>query len=187
MAHSFTARYTGLARDIITDIHISKPTTDSKEVDGDKRVHKTSALWDTGATGSVITTAIAAQLGLKPTSMTRVFHAGGTTYENVYFVDIYLPNNVCVRGVRVTECPDTVGNFGVIIGMDIISFGDFSFTNVDRKSVFSFRTPSTETIDYAKYKRGIAEAPYVAAKAPGRNDKCPCGSGKKYKDCCLRK
>jgi hypothetical protein len=27
------------------------------------------------------------------------------------------------------------------------------------------------------------EAPVVAAK-PGRNDPCPCGSGKKYKKCC---
>ncbi len=25
------------------------------------------------------------------------------------------------------------------------------------------------------------------SKSPGRNDRCPCGSGKKYKQCCLRK
>lgn len=24
-------------------------------------------------------------------------------------------------------------------------------------------------------------------KEPGRNDKCPCGSGKKYKNCCMLK
>jgi len=24
-------------------------------------------------------------------------------------------------------------------------------------------------------------------KTPGRNDPCPCGSGKKYKHCCLKK
>ncbi len=24
-------------------------------------------------------------------------------------------------------------------------------------------------------------------KEPGRNDPCPCGSGKKYKQCCLKK
>ncbi len=22
---------------------------------------------------------------------------------------------------------------------------------------------------------------------PGRNDRCPCGSGRKYKNCCMRK
>jgi uncharacterized protein YecA (UPF0149 family) len=26
--------------------------------------------------------------------------------------------------------------------------------------------------------------PVHAEKAPGRNDPCPCGSGKKYKQCC---
>ena len=26
--------------------------------------------------------------------------------------------------------------------------------------------------------------PIQADKAPGRNDPCPCGSGKKYKNCC---
>ncbi len=26
--------------------------------------------------------------------------------------------------------------------------------------------------------------PYVAPYKPGRNDPCPCGSGKKYKKCC---
>ena len=28
--------------------------------------------------------------------------------------------------------------------------------------------------------------PFIATKAPGRNDPCPCGSGKKYKKCCGR-
>lgn len=27
--------------------------------------------------------------------------------------------------------------------------------------------------------------PYRKEKLPGRNDKCPCGSGKKAKRCCL--
>jgi len=26
--------------------------------------------------------------------------------------------------------------------------------------------------------------PVLAEKAPGRNDPCPCGSGRKYKKCC---
>ena len=28
--------------------------------------------------------------------------------------------------------------------------------------------------------------PIITEKAPGRNDPCPCGSGKKYKRCCGR-
>jgi preprotein translocase subunit SecA len=26
-----------------------------------------------------------------------------------------------------------------------------------------------------------------AGQAPGRNDPCPCGSGKKFKQCCMKK
>jgi hypothetical protein len=38
----------------------------------------------------------------------------------------------------------------------------------------------------AAYPRGKA-LPYVPPKKVGRNDPCPCGSGKKYKRCCLLK
>jgi len=35
------------------------------------------------------------------------------------------------------------------------------------------------------FRRAIAKAPIrVPSKTPGRNDPCPCGSGKKYKRCC---
>ena len=30
----------------------------------------------------------------------------------------------------------------------------------------------------------VKNAPAKRAEAPGRNDPCPCGSGKKYKRCC---
>ena len=33
----------------------------------------------------------------------------------------------------------------------------------------------------------VKKQPVRAAKKPGRNDPCPCGSGKKYKNCCLLK
>jgi len=37
-------------------------------------------------------------------------------------------------------------------------------------------------------KKWIApQLPYVAQKTASRNDPCPCGSGKKYKKCCLEK
>ncbi|MFB6371611.1 MAG: SEC-C metal-binding domain-containing protein [Bradymonadaceae bacterium] len=32
-----------------------------------------------------------------------------------------------------------------------------------------------------------AKTPYEADEEPGRNDPCKCGSGRKYKKCCLRK
>ena len=40
-----------------------------------------------------------------------------------------------------------------------------------------------------KYKPAevVNHTPVKVDKEPGRNDKCPCGSGKKYKDCCGKK
>lgn len=48
---------------------------------------------------------------------------------------------------------------------------------------------SPDDIDAEKEMIDNAEKvePIHAEKAPGRNDPCPCGSGKKYKKCCGRK
>lgn len=36
-------------------------------------------------------------------------------------------------------------------------------------------------------KKAEKVEPIKAGAAPGRNDPCPCGSGRKYKKCCGRK
>ena len=38
----------------------------------------------------------------------------------------------------------------VLIGMDIISKGDFAVSNYNGKTQFSFRLPSQEDVDYKK-------------------------------------
>jgi len=45
-------------------------------------------------------------------------------------------------------------------------------------------TPMTEA---AEEHRGAGRRTYTKADEPGRNDPCPCGSGKKYKKCCMLK
>ena len=41
--------------------------------------------------------------------------------------------------------------------------------------------------DHHGHSHGHSHAPYVAPPKVGRNDPCPCGSGKKHKACCLSK
>ncbi|MCK4749473.1 MAG: SEC-C domain-containing protein, partial [Bacteroidales bacterium] len=36
-------------------------------------------------------------------------------------------------------------------------------------------------------KKNFAHAQQIHSPEVGRNDPCPCGSGEKYKKCCLRK
>ena len=95
-------------------------------------------------------------------------------------------NNITLD-VVVTECEELSSNkdIGMLIGMDIITTGDFSITNYNEHTTMSFRTPSIQTIDFV---RGMKEGVNVVKdKIPGRNDPCPCGSGKKYKHCCGNK
>lgn len=94
-------------------------------------------------------------------------------------------------GVGVAQLPVTgndLGDVDMLIGMDVISKGDFAVTNVGGITTFSFRIPSQETIDYVQQdNQANAKAQLVADavrhKKVGRNDPCPCGSGKKYKNC----
>ncbi len=106
-------------------------------------------LWDTGATGSVITDRVAKACGLQPISMTEVHGVGGIHTSNVYLVNIILPNKLMYYEVRVTE-GNLPNGTDLLFGMDIISTGDFSVTNMKENTVFSFRQPSQHHIDYVE-------------------------------------
>ena len=95
-------------------------------------------------------------------------------------------NKVCFRSLRVTE-GDLPGDVEVLIGMDIIGSGDFAISNKDGKTAFSFRMPSLERIDFVEQAKNLPKTKSLPPSSKvGRNDPCPCGSGKKYKKCCGR-
>ena len=180
---SFTRIHTkGISRILISNVYVSE-TYNTPNRPKNLIIKNYTAIWDTGATHSVITKKVVMECKLWPSGMTRVSHAGGESTSNTYFVNIYLPNRVEVCGVRVTEGV-LIGSVDVLIGMDIISKGDFAVTNKDKITAFSFRIPSMQRIDFANYV--YKEKSTKPVKQIGRNDPCPCGSGKKYKHCCLK-
>ncbi|GMQ96553.1 MAG: hypothetical protein BMS9Abin15_0226 [Gammaproteobacteria bacterium] len=61
-----------------------------------------------------------------------------------------LPNTAGVTGVRVTEANRIGNDVDVLIGMDIITLGDFAVTTYNGKTTFSFRMPSLTEIDFVK-------------------------------------
>tara|TARA_R110001592_G_scaffold261377_1_gene526282 strand:+ start:748 stop:1302 length:555 start_codon:yes stop_codon:yes gene_type:complete len=143
------------------------------------KVEQFIGLWDTGATGTVISKQCAETLGLKPIGKAKVYHANGEATVNVYAINIFLPNQVAFQFIKVTE--GVLTGIDLLIGMDIISRGDFAITNLGGKSVFSFRVPSISKIDFVEDSK---PKPAVNKfKGIGRNDKCYCGSNKKYKQC----
>jgi predicted aspartyl protease len=108
-------------------------------------------IWDTGATGSVITDKVVTDLGLAPSGKTVVKTANGERLSDVYLVDIGLPNGVRAQDIKVTDA--VLSESDVLIGMDIIGSGDFSITNVGGITVMSFRYPSIKEIDYVEEAR----------------------------------
>jgi hypothetical protein len=179
--HAFTQKYPGLTNRIITPVHVAAGFSSAHPPSNPKWV-STSALWDTGASQSVVTAATAKTLGLVATGKSLVHHAGGKGLANTYVVNFRLPNNVGIEGALVSECTDPEHNqFGAIIGMDIIMTGDFTLTNHAGNSWVTFRIPSIGGIDFVADSQKVL-LPAVSNKI-GRNEPCPCGSKKKYKKC----
>lgn len=180
--HAFTLKSNnGLANVLITPIAVLIPNT--------KSYFKSNAIWDTGATASVITDNVVKILGLFPTGMSIVNTANGTVNQSTYIVDIQLPNNVTIKDVTVTGVAALSGGCDVLIGMDIINAGDLSITNHNNVTCMSFRLPSSHEIDYVKeptwkhqHKVIKKASTNIFANVP-MNSICPCGSGRQFKRC----
>lgn len=132
------------------------PTITEKRNEPEHR--KYVALWDTGATATGITPRIVQELGLKPSGAVNVSGVHGSKIVPTYYINLRLPNNVGFYGIPATEV-ENIGAADVLIGMDIIIYGDFAISNFNDTTVFSFRTPSIETIDFANEIRQIASKP----------------------------
>lgn len=67
-----------------------------------------------------------------------------------YLVGLVLPNGIRIDDIRV--CGSAIGREGihVLVGMDIITLGDFATSCKDGKTAFTFRIPSMEDADYVK-------------------------------------
>jgi hypothetical protein len=147
---AFTLRNEKLLSSIITPISTRQAAELCREYKLVCQQADIRALWDTGATGSAISRGLARHLGLKSVDLSKVSGVSGVHLSPVYLVDILLPSKVQISNVRVTEFLDN-GIFEMLIGMDIITYGDFAISNKDGKTVVSFRTPPSDNpIDFVQ-------------------------------------
>lgn len=174
---AFTVKANGRLASILTDIEVRPGFDPGKPPTPIPPAIKTRALWDTGASKSVIAASLARSLGLTPVSTREVHHGDGKSMRHVYMVNFDLPNAVHVGGVLATEFPPSHDHFSVLVGMDVMGLGDMALTHVGGLTTFSFRVPSCEAVDYVL----IANRQRFAGAS--RNGLCPCGSGKKFKFC----
>lgn len=178
MSSALTIIYDGIANAIVTPVSIANPFS-GQHID-------TRGIWDTGATNSVITKKAATELGLKPISRAVVNGVHGSQEVNVYFVCIELNNGQITTNVCITECEELSADnsIGMLVGMDIVTLGDFCITNTEKRTAMSFVVPSRKRIDFVEEINGWQRLNKIhqSYKQVG-NDKCPCGSGKLWKNC----
>lgn len=142
---AFTSKYDGISSHLL-----NCPTIKSTI---DNEMFKIRALWDTGATCSCISEDLAKKMGLVATGMKTIKTPSGSSNQNTYCVDLYLPNFVAI--LALTVCDSKINNQGLdmIIGMDVITKGDFSISNYNQKTYFSFRVPSIKHADFVQEAR----------------------------------
>lgn len=172
---SFTTTNSRIVNVLQNTVEISKASILNSNENDNKKC-QFIATWDTGATHTMISQNVVDKCGLIPTGIVQVGTAGGIVEANTYIIDLVLPDNMLVQNLNVT-CGKLNGT-DVLIGMDIIQKGDFAVSNYNSQTKFTFRIPSLEHFDFVKNSTVHAE------NIPSRNSKCPCGSGKKYKNCC---
>ncbi len=134
----FTEKYKSIQRKLIN----------SAVVEFNGNAVQAIAQWDTGATGTCISKELVTQLGLQPTGMIKVQTPSGIGIMNKYMINLILNNEVRIMNLVVMD--SEIGNQGidVLIGMDIISNGDFAVSNFEGRTQFSFRLPSQEHVEY---------------------------------------
>jgi hypothetical protein len=177
-------------RALITDIQILHAHKSGEEVfpyPGIKR-----ALWDTGATSSTISGTLASQLCLPVTGEREMRGAGGRYRAKEYLSGLLLPNHIVIPSMSLYEFAGS-DHFDMLIGMDIISLGDFLVSKHNDNLLFSFHYPSMNGISLDKIQSAMNADGKMITKDPtiirrgqkiGRNEPCPCNSGRKYKNCC---
>lgn len=173
---SFITTYPYLSNVLQNDVSIS----DINEKNSPEK--KWKSLWDTGATNTVITHSVVEELNLKPVSVGEASTPQGTYKAYIYYINLLLPNGVVFPKLLVMEGQPT--GCDILIGMDVIGKGDFAVSNFQGKTTFSYRYPSLATMDFVNnsYLKPIIVRD--GESGPAKNSKCPCGSGKKYKQCC---
>ena len=146
--YSFTVKSSSTRNRLVSPCGVYKAWAPDSETAQPARL-QFNALWDTGATNSMITSRAVADLGLQAGGYTPVHHVQGTTDDvPFYYVNLVLFSNFHFQDVAVVlgKLTDT----DILIGMDIINRGDFAVSNKNGATAFSFRIPSVEEFDFVR-------------------------------------
>lgn len=136
----FTEKYTKIENRLLNRVVLSSGGVNDQAL----------AQWDTGATNTCISEEIARRYQLKPIGKVRSKTPSGILTSSVYFLDIILNNEVIFPSWQVVESKIGAQGIDILIGMDIISKGDFAISNYNGSTQFTFRIPSKKHADFKK-------------------------------------
>jgi hypothetical protein len=106
------------------------------------------ALWDTGATNTCISREVAEGLGLTEVGTVDVITPTGAAVLPRYRVGLAFDGGIAFGGVVATGSEIGRQGLGVLVGMDVISRGDFATSCLGGQTRFTFRVPSSEHADF---------------------------------------
>ena len=140
--HAISRYYQNIADCITTKVKVINPYSGDTE--------ETIGIWDTGATNSCISKSLPKKLNLEPVQRVTVLGVHGTKETDAYYATVVLHNENVQISIPITECDELSadGSVCMLIGMDIITKGDFCITNLNGKTVMTDRSPSVELIDW---------------------------------------
>ena len=146
--YSFTTASPETLFELTNECEVSSRRDPDRPDDPEPRREIFTALWDTGATNSVISQVVVDACELTPVGFTEVFHVDGSYLAEVYVVNVTLPSNFTISNLSVVKADIPLAD--ILVGMDIISQGDFAITNQNGGTKFTFRIPSIEDIDFVE-------------------------------------
>ena len=144
----FTCKYNSRKNLLVSDVKISMPLTPDGSM-GNINWRTYKAIWDTSAQCSVITKKVVVDLHLKSIGIMLIHGVTGIAYQRSYIITISINEGIIFPTLTgIPSCRKLPSGYDILLGMDIIQWGDFAVTNFEDKTVFSFRVPSQECIDF---------------------------------------
>lgn len=150
--NAFTGTATGLLNRLTSDAHIGANILERDVANVDPSTWPLfTALWDTGAQSSGITLEVVEACNLVSVGEGMVTGATGeATPTLIYHITICLKSGgMCISNIYASLL-DLKANpdIRMLIGMDVITRGDFAITNKNRQTQWTFRIPSEKHLDF---------------------------------------
>lgn len=112
------------------------------------RILNLKGMWDTGATTSCLDIKYLDVLNIKSTASTEYSAIGIHGNTDLYQIDLLINDCMLIHNLRIASQDLSSNEIQFLIGMDIISLGDFSINTINNKTIGCFRYPTNHKLPH---------------------------------------